>query len=71
LNLKAARREDVTFVVREFVCPGCGTLLDAQVVAAGSPIVFDSKPSFYIEAGVMMDKRQSRLDDAGVRRKEG
>jgi acetone carboxylase gamma subunit len=30
--------------VREFVCPGCGTLLEVDVAAPGSPIPFDFRP---------------------------
>lgn len=48
LGIRAARRKDREFVVREHFCPGCVTLLDAQVTIAGSPIPFDSQPAFYV-----------------------
>lgn len=38
--------------VREFICPGCGTLLDVESVPVGYPIVFDALPdldTFYAE----------------------
>ena len=36
--------------IREFICPGCGTLLEVDAVPPGYPIVFDFLPvleSFY------------------------
>ena len=48
MGLRAARRSDVAFSVQEHICPGCSTLLDAQVAPSGSPAPFDSKPSFYM-----------------------
>lgn len=30
--------------VREFLCPGCGSLLDVESVPVGHPIVFDALP---------------------------
>lgn len=50
LGIRTARRKDHEFVVREHFCPGCATLLDAQVTIAGSEITFDSKPAAYFAA---------------------
>lgn len=30
--------------LREFICPGCGTLLEVEAVPPGYPIVFDFQP---------------------------
>jgi len=38
--------------IREFICPGCGTLLEAEAAPPGFPIVFDFLPdleTFYRE----------------------
>lgn len=38
--------------VREYICPGCGTLLDVESVPVGYPVIFDALPdvdSFYSE----------------------
>ncbi len=30
--------------IREFICPGCATLLEVEAVPPGCPIVFDFLP---------------------------
>ncbi|MBI4334728.1 MAG: hypothetical protein HY673_26025 [Chloroflexi bacterium] len=32
---------DSPFLLREFYCPGCGTMLDVDVVMKGDPIISD------------------------------
>ena len=38
-------------ILREFYCPGCGTLLDAEGVPRGYPFVFNCLPYFADDAG--------------------
>ena len=38
-------------VLREFYCPGCGTLLDTEGVPRGYPFIFNCLPYFADDAG--------------------
>jgi acetone carboxylase gamma subunit len=38
-------------VLREFYCPGCGTLLDTEGVPKGYPFIFNCLPFFADDAG--------------------
>jgi acetone carboxylase gamma subunit len=37
-------------VLREWICPGCATLLDTEVVLAGTPREDDVRPAFWTDA---------------------
>jgi len=45
----APRRPAGAVVLREWICPSCGSLLDTDVVLAGTPVEDDVRPAFWTE----------------------